>query len=122
MIHSSDEHWYAQLDEEAARRSDQRSFHVFAEGAHADVRGQLHQITADSPLSLPSAAWPRHLFIVLGVRGMATAHVRERTVELRPLSQLVVLPGVPCRIETVDGASVEVVSLLSTTHEAKSSD
>ena len=120
MIISSDAYWYAQLDEEASRRRDQPSFHVFAEGAHADVRGQLHRITNAAPLSLPTGPLPHHVFIVLGVSGEATAHVRDRTVELRPFSQLVILPGVACRIETANGASVEVLSLLSAAPTATS--
>lgn len=121
MIHSTDDYWYVQLDEEASRRSDQPSFHVFAEGSHSDVRGQIHHVTEAAPLCLPGARWPRHLFIVLGVSGEATAFVNDVAVRLRPLSQLVVLPGVTCRIETVDRATIEVLSLLSTTPEATSS-
>jgi len=37
-------YWTAQLDEVAAVNSDRRSFHVFAEGMHSDVRGQIYNL------------------------------------------------------------------------------
>lgn len=113
MITSTDDYWFAQLDDESAARRDQRSFHVFAEGCHSDVRGQIFQVTASSPVTLWTDAWPHHLFLVLGVSGEATAELPDRTVLLRPLSQLVVLPGVSCRIASTDGACIQVISLLS---------
>lgn len=113
MISCTDDHWFAQLDDESAARHDQRSFHVFAEGRHSDVRGQIFRVTVSSPVTLWTHDWPQHLFLVLGVSGEATAELPDRTVPLRALSQLVVLPGVPCRIVSTDAACIEIISLLS---------
>jgi uncharacterized protein (DUF2249 family) len=64
VVVSTDKYWFAQLDEEAARRRDQRSFHWFAEGQHSDVRGQVFNLEDGGELRLPHDHWPRHLFRV----------------------------------------------------------
>ena len=105
--------YWAQLDEEAAARRDQKSFHVFAEGAHSDVRGQIYNLEAGGELTIPHERWPQHLFLLTGISGALEAEIGHRAVPLRPLSQLVILPGVPCRLTAGSPASLQVVSLRS---------
>ena len=52
MVISTDEYWFAQLDEEAGGRGDQRSFHIFADGCAA----------ASSCYVRPSTLHRMHLF------------------------------------------------------------
>lgn len=111
---SGDKFWVTQLDEEATRRGDQKSFHVFAEGAHADVRGQIYNLEQGGELSLPHDRWPRHLFIVLGIQGTVDAHIEGQVLTLRAQSQLVLQPGTPCKLLARSPAAIELISLLST--------
>jgi hypothetical protein len=113
-VTSTETCWFSQLDQAADRRRDQRSFHVFAEGQHADVRGQIYNFDASGELVLPHDRWPRHLFIVLGVEWAVDAEIEGRTFAIRPHSQLVVLPGTPCKLTARSPASVELISFLST--------
>jgi hypothetical protein len=110
---STDKSWFAQLDEESVRRQDEQSFHVFAEGRHSDIRGQIYSLQNGDKLELPHAQWPRHLFIVVGIHGDAEAHLEGRVVALRAHSQLVVLPGTPCTLRARSPVSFELISLLS---------
>jgi hypothetical protein len=110
---STSEYWHVQLDEAASRELSAGSLHVFAEGAHSDVRGQIYNMSDDSEVALPNDLWPHHLFIVIGIAGKVDALIGETRIELRPFSQLVVLPGVACRLVAASRASVELVSLLS---------
>jgi|SRR5579871_535853 len=111
---STESYWFSQLDQEAARRRDQRSFHVFAEGQHSDVRGQIYNFDAGRELVLPHDRWPQHLFVVVGIEGSVDADIGGRTFAMRPHSQLVVLPGTPCKLTARSQAAVELISLLST--------
>lgn len=113
MASGDNRHWVANLDDEAERRRDQASFHVFAEGEHSDSRGQLYNLMAGHSLGLPHDRWPDHVFIILGIRGDLEAIVEDTTIGVRPLSQLVVLPGVACTLLAVSDASVELVSFRS---------
>ena len=113
MAISTDSYWLASLDEEAAARCDQPSFHVFAEGMHSDARGQIFNVDSGGLVALSSENAPRRLFIVIGVTGSLEAQLCGQTIRLRPLSQLVVLPGVPCRIRATSRASFEVLSFVS---------
>jgi len=113
VVVSTDKYWFAQLDEEAAQRRDQRSFHWFAEGQHSDVRGQVYNLEDGGELKLPHDRWPRHLFIVIGIHGSVDAELDDRTFVLGTQSQLVVLPGTPCALRARGAASVELISLLS---------
>ncbi len=113
MIIAETGFYWAQLDEEAAARRDQGSFHVFAEGAHSDVRGQVYNLKEGGQLTIPHESWPRHLFLLTGISGSLEAEIGRRMVPLRPLSQLVILPGVPCRLTAGSPASLQVVSLRS---------
>jgi hypothetical protein len=114
MVTGDDKHWVADLDDEAIRRRDQASFHVFAEGEHSDVRGQLYNLETGGSLALPCDRWPKHVFIVLGVRGNLQAALAGTTIGVRPLSQIVVLPGVACTLSALSDATVEIVSFVST--------
>jgi hypothetical protein len=116
---SANEFWTTQLDDAAARNSDRASSHVFAEGLHSDVRGQIYTLTASDEFSLPHEQWPRHLFIVIGITGSIEARLEARTIVLRPFSQLVVLPGVPCHLKAAPEGAVELISLLSITPVAQ---
>ena len=113
MALSKNEYSLSNLDEESLRRHDQPSFHLFAEGAHSDARGQIHNLPIDARLSLPHDRWPNHIFIVLVVRGEVEALVRGDTLQLRPMSQLVILPGVPCTLSAISAAAVELISFTS---------
>ena len=113
MRTSTDKYWHVHLDKAAAARGDQRSFHVFAEGRHSDVRGQVFNLSAGEEVTLPHDRWPKHLFIVVGSRGAVDALVDGETFQLRALSQLVVIPGTPCRIVARGDGAVELISLLS---------
>ena len=113
MVISTDKYWFAQLDEEAGGRRDQRSFHIFAESQHSDVRGQLYNFDAGGELALPHDGWTHHLFVVVGISGSVDAFIADRTFQLRPQSQLVVLPGTACKLVARAPASVELLSLLS---------
>ena len=119
MALSTDEYSLSNLDEESLRRQDQSSFHLFAEGKHSDVRGQIYNLLPDAGLSLPHDRWPNHLFIVLVVRGGIEASVRETTLHLRPLSQLVILPGVSCSLRATSAVAIEVISFLSASPRAE---
>ena len=110
---SSEKYWVIQLDEEATRRGDQRSFHVFAEGEHSDARGQIYNLEEGSELSLPHDRWPHHLFIVLGIHGTVDAHVGSDVLPLRAQSQMVILPGTACKLTARASAAIELISLLS---------
>jgi hypothetical protein len=110
---SGDGFWFVQLDDESARRRDQGSFHVFAEGVHSDVRGVIHNLSPGDSLVLPTEKWPRHLFIVVGISGALSARVRGEDFLLRAASQLVVLPGVACQLRAESPAAIELLSLLS---------
>jgi hypothetical protein len=114
MVSGDDKHWAADLDDEAIRRRGQTSFHVFAEGKHSDVRGQLYNLEAGSSLVLPSDRWQHHIFIVLGVRGNLQAVIASTTINVRPLSQVVVLPGVSCTLSALSDAAIELISFRST--------
>jgi len=50
---AADDFWFAQLDEIVRDRSDQRSFHLFAEGQHSDVRAQIFNLLPGAHLELP---------------------------------------------------------------------
>ena len=113
MVVSTNNYSFVQLDEEATRRQDQRSFHWFAEGQHSDVRGQVFNLSEGSELKLPHDRWPRHVFIVLGIHGIVDAQLEDRVFEMRTQSQLMVLPGTQCTLRARSGASVELISLLS---------
>lgn len=113
MVISGEGFWWAQLDEEASGRHDQGSFHVFAEAAHSDLRGRIYNLAEGGHLTIPHDRWPGHLFVVMGIAGTLDAEIGRRTVPLRALSQLVVLPGVPCRLTARSNASLEVLSLRS---------
>jgi hypothetical protein len=114
MIDSTGKFWWIQLDEEAAARPDQPSFHAFAEGMHSDVRGEVITLPAGSNFDLPHDRWPRHLSIVIGIEGVLDAEIGGRTIGLRALSQLVVLPGVPCRLKAATPVTtIEWISLIS---------
>jgi len=111
---SSEKCWVTQLDEEAIRRGDQRSFHAFAEGEHSDVRGQIYNLDEGSELALPSDSWPQHLFIVLGIHGTVDAYVGRDVFHLKAQSQMVILPGTLCKLTARSAAAIELISLLST--------
>jgi hypothetical protein len=113
MGRSTDKYWYVQLDEEASGRRDQESFHVFAEGQHSDVRGQIYNLANGGELTLPHDRWPQHVFIVIGIRGEVEAVVEGEVFPLRAQSQLVVMPGTPCQLVARGGGAVELISLLS---------
>lgn len=113
MIDSTDKFWWIQLDEEAAARPDQPSFHAFAEGMHSDVRGVVITLACGGNFDLPHDRWPRHISIVIAIEGALDAEIDGRTIALRALSQLVVLPGVPCRLTATSVATVEWISLIS---------
>jgi hypothetical protein len=113
MVLSTGEYSISNLDEESFRRQDQPSFHVFAEGMHSDARGQIYNLPPDACLSLPHEKQPSHLFIVLVVRGELAALVRGEALHLRPLSQLVILPGVPCTLSATSTVTLELISFMS---------
>ena len=110
----SNKHWVSQLDEEADRRRDQQSFHVFAEGQHSDVRGQIYNLDDGGELSLPHERWPHHLFVVIGIAGVVDAQIEGQMHRLRTHAQLVVTPGTPCKLTARSAAAIELISLLST--------
>lgn len=106
--------WFAQLDDVAAARADQTSFHVFAEGTHSDLRGQIFRLVAHERMPVWTAKWSRHVFVILVIRGSVDASLPSGTVPMREMSQLVVLPGTPCELHAVTDASIQIISLLST--------
>jgi hypothetical protein len=110
---STDKYWVVQLDEESSRRSDQSSFHVFAEGQHSDLRGQIYNLDEGGELSLPHDSWPRHLFVAVGIHGIVDAHLEGQVFPLRAHSQMVILPGTPCKFTARSAASIEIISILS---------
>jgi hypothetical protein len=114
----SDKHWIAQLDEEASARRDRSSFHVFAEGQHSDVRGQIYNLDEGAELVLPHDRWPHHLFIVIGIDGVVEALVEGSLHSLRGHTQLVITPGTPCKLVARTAAAVELLSLFSTPPQA----
>jgi hypothetical protein len=113
MATAADGYWFAELAQEAERRGDQPSFHLFAEGTHSDLRGQIVNLDADGSYELPFGKLPHHLFVLVGVAGTVEAVLPDARLTLRPLSQLVVLPGVPCVLTACTDASFEVLSFLA---------
>jgi len=113
MATAADGYWFADLADEAERRRDQSSFHLFAEGNHSDARGQIVNLDAGASYELPVARLPRHLFVLIGVAGSLEAVLPDARLTLRPLSQLVVLPRVPCVLTASTDASFEVLSFLA---------
>ena len=105
--------WFAQLDDVAAARADQTSFHVFAEGMHSDLRGQIFRLAAHERMPVWTEKWPRHVFVILVIRGCVDASLPSGTVPMREMSQLVVLPGTPCELRAGTDASIHIISLLS---------
>lgn len=105
--------WFAQLDDVAATRADQPSFHVFAEGMHSDLRGQIFRLAAHERMPVWTAKWPRHVFVVLVICGSVRADLASGTLPMREMSQLVVLPGTPCELHAVTDASIQIISFLS---------
>jgi hypothetical protein len=112
-VTSSTDFWFAQLDEIVSARSDQRSFHLFAEGQHSDVRAQIYNLTPGACLELPHTNWPRHFFIVTLLAGTANAVISGHSLALRVGSQIAVLPSVAGTITANEAASVELVSFVS---------
>ena len=106
-------HWFTQLDEQSVRRRDQASFHVFAEGQHSDVRGQIFNLPAGAELPLPYPGWAEHVFIVVGIRGTIEAEVETSTHLLRAHAQLVILPGVRCNLRAREDSAMELLSFQS---------
>ena len=113
MMLSTDRYSFVQLDEEAARRRDQPSFHWFAEGQHSDLRGQVYNLADGAELILPHDRWPQHLFIVVGITGAVEAQLDDRVLAVRAQSHLMLLPGTPCTLRARSAASIELISLLS---------
>ena len=111
---SSDKYWFTQLDVEASCRRDQKSFHVFAEGQNSDVRGQIFNLDEGEATALPSDRWPHHLFIVIAIHGTVDAHIEDQVFQLLALSQLIILPGTPCKLTARSPAAIEIICLLST--------
>jgi hypothetical protein len=107
------EFWHSQLDALARQRFDQRSFHAFAEGMHSDARGQIFNLRAGDSLPLWTDQWPHHLFIVLMISGDIDVAFVSESVELRELSQLVVLPGTGCTLSAKTDSSFEILSFHS---------
>lgn len=105
--------WHLNLDEESAARRQPGAVPVLALPVHSDLRGQIYNLAAGADLTIPHEKWPLHLFIVIGVAGAIDAEVGGRKVSLRALSQLVILPGVPCRLTATSAAAFEVISLRS---------
>lgn len=105
--------WCVNLDEEAAARSEPGAAPIFAAPAHSDLRGQIYNLAAGADLTIPHEKWPLHLFLVLGISGSVEAEIRGRKLPLRAHSQLVILPGVPCRLTASSPAAIEVISLRS---------
>ncbi len=110
---STEKYWFSQLDQVAVQRRDQRSFHLFAEGQHSDVRGQIYNLEVGGELVLPHERWPHHLFVVVGIEGAVDADIEGHTFAMRPHSQLVVLPGTPCKLTARSTAAIELISALS---------
>jgi len=113
VVISTEKYLFAQLDQEASTRRDQRSFHVFAEGQHSDVRGQIFNLDEGGAVALPHDRWPHQLFVVVGLQGSVDAEIEGRTLSMGPFSQLVVLPGTPCTLTARSTAAIELISLLS---------
>ena len=113
MVTSTERYWFAQLDQEAAQRRDRPSFHLFAEGQHSDVRGQVFNLDAGGAFALPHERWPQHLFVVIGIEGFVDAEIEGRTIAIGPHSQLVVLPGTPCKLTARSAAALELISFAS---------
>lgn len=102
---------WVQLDAAAHARRDQSSFHVLAEGMHADLRAQIYSLAAGDRFDVPSDRWPLHAFLLTGLTGTIDVTVAHRALVLRQLSQLLILPGVPCALTARSEASVQIVSV-----------
>ena len=110
MVVSDEKFWWVQLDEEASARSDQSSFHICAEGALSDFRAQIYNLRAGDSVDAPTVRWPNHLCVIVCISGRVDATLPDRSIELRPLSQLVVLPGVACTLTARGDAALDLMS------------
>lgn len=113
---------HTELSKLPEERGDERSFQIFAESMCSDVRGQIFNLTSGDSLSLWTEQWPRHLFIILVIHGELTAAMEGGTVHLRQLSQLVVLPNLPCELQALSNTTIEIISLLSQEPVAEAKD
>lgn len=118
MATAADGYWFADLADEAVRRRDQPSFHLFAEGTHSDARGQVINLDAGASYELPVTKMPQHLFVLIGLVGTLEAVLPDARLAVRPLSQLVVLPRVQCTLTASSNASFEVLSFLTSAPSA----
>ena len=110
---SDTQYWNTNLGEVATKRRDQSDFHVFAEGMHSDVRGQVFNMAGGDSLPLWSDKWPNHFFIIIVIDGELDAEINAETLNLHPQSQLVVLPGVACKLISKYDSAIEIISFLS---------
>ena len=113
------EYWHTELSEAAARGKERPSFHTFAEGQLADVRGRIFNLKPGETLDLWTEKWPSHLFIVIALGGETIATLPSGTLTLRMLSQLVVLPGTRCRLIAAKTASLEIIAFLAKTSDER---
>ena len=120
MVISDDKFWWVQLDEEASARSEQRSFHICAEGALSDFRAQIYNLRAGESVDAPTVRWPNHMSVIVCISGHVDATLPERSIELRRLSQLVVLPGVSCTLTARGDAALDLISFNTARVEATS--
>jgi hypothetical protein len=88
MMTSTTKYWHAQLDEESV-------------------------VQPGGELTLPHDRWPKHVFIVIGIRGTLDALVEGKVFEIRAQTQLVLVPGTPCRLVARGEGAIELISLLS---------
>jgi hypothetical protein len=108
---ATDKYWFTQLNEEFARRRDQPSFHVFAEGQHSNARGQIYNLNAGSKVTLPFQTG--EVGIILGLAGRAEVRLADETLHVEQLSQLVVLPGISCQLSADADCAIEVITFRS---------
>lgn len=116
------QYWITDLVKVSEDRFDQSSFHIFAEGMHSDVRGQIFNFSCGESFPLWTSQWPTHLFIIIVIRGELEASLDEGIVQLKELDQLVVLPKSSCDLHAIKDTSIEIISLLSQKPKMEATD
>lgn len=110
MIETGDGWWWMQVNDLAAARSAQQSFHACAENALSDFRIQVYNLRAGETTRTPTVIWPNHLAVVTGITGSVDVALPSHRFVLKPFSQVVVLPGVECSLTASVDSSLQILS------------
>lgn len=102
-IESTDEWTVSDLDELAASRSDQPSFHLFSE---QHMRGQMFNLSKGDVLSETVS---EASVLITCIRGEIEVNLNGTVKRLLPLSQVLISPNVRFSIRSTEVSSIQMV-------------